>query len=167
MGNSKQIRANGRGRSPAPTGQAAGRCRPRHSSSPSPARSEAPAPVPGKVQEGAESPFLVSASGGKKQNHFSSRRVRDEKSLSRSDVRKGSGPLGGRTLFAPKRSAKGSCLRHCRRQLPAIVPAPFRRWHGAFPRRNVPRYIPAKYLYALWSQPSTSTILWATMSLMA
>ena len=51
-----------------------------------PARSEAPAPVPGKVQEGAESPFLVSASGGKNQDHFSSRRVRDEKYLSRSDV---------------------------------------------------------------------------------
>ena len=64
---------------------------------PSPARSGASAPVPGKVQEGAESPFLVSASGGKKQNHFSRRHVRREKFLSRSDVQCNapSGDAGG------------------------------------------------------------------------
>ena len=82
------VRSSGPMQASAPTERREIRRRfaPRNSSSPSPARSEAPAPVPGKVQEGAESPFLVSASGGKKQNHFSSRRVRDEKSFSRSDV---------------------------------------------------------------------------------
>ncbi len=41
---------------------------------------------PGKSPGRGRSPFLVSASGGKNRNHFSSRHVRDEKYLSRSDV---------------------------------------------------------------------------------
>ena len=47
-----------------------------------------PSHRPGQGPGRGRSPFLVSAAvgGGKKQNHFSSRRVRDEKSLSRSDV---------------------------------------------------------------------------------
>ena len=86
---------------------------PRNSSSPSPARSEAPAPVPGKVQEGAESPFLVSASGGKKQNHFSRRHVRREKFLSRSDVWRRPRPNGAGPPLHP--SAVQCPLRQCRR----------------------------------------------------
>ena len=78
-----------------------------------PARSEAPAPVPGKVQEGAESPFLVSASGGKKQDHFSRRHVRREKFLSRSDVQRRPRPNGAGPPLHP--SAVQGPLRRCRR----------------------------------------------------
>ena len=90
------VRSSGPMQASAPTEERGIRRRfaPRNSSSPSPARSEAPAPVPGKVQEGAESPFLVSASGGKKQNHFSRRHVRREKFLSRSDVWRRPPPQG-------------------------------------------------------------------------
>ena len=49
---------------------------------------------PGKSPGRGRSPFLVSASGGKNRNHFSSRRVRDEKSLSRSDVWTRTAPFG-------------------------------------------------------------------------
>ena len=86
---------------------------PRNNSSPPPARSGASAPVPGKVQEGAESPFLVSASGGKKQDHFSRRHVRREKFLSRSDVWRRPRPNGAGPPLHP--SAVQCPLRRCRR----------------------------------------------------
>ena len=65
------------------------------------ARGAASRARPGKSPGRGRSPFLVSAAdgGGKKLNHFSSRRVCDGKSFSRSDVQKGSGPHRGRTLF--------------------------------------------------------------------
>ena len=67
------------------------------------ARGAASRARPGKSPGRGRSPFLVSAAdgGGKKLNHFSSRRVRDEKSLSRSDVQKGSGPLGAGPFLHP------------------------------------------------------------------
>ena len=98
---------------------------------PSPARGTASRARPGKSPGRGRSPFLVSAAdgGGKKLNHFSSRRVRDGKSFSRSDVQKGSGPPRGRTLFAPKRSAH------------TIAPPGHRPGGAGSSRSNVPRYI--------------------------
>ena len=95
------------------------------------ARGAASRARPGKSPGRGRSPFLVSAAdgGGKKLNHFSSRRVRDGKSFSRSDVQKGSGPPRGRTLFAPKRSAH------------TIAPPGHRPGGAGSPRSNVPRYI--------------------------
>ena len=58
------------------------------------ARGAASRARPGKSPGRGRSPFLVSASGGKNRNHFSSRRVRDEKSLSRSDVWTRTAPFG-------------------------------------------------------------------------
>ena len=63
--------------------------------------SQRPRKSPGRGQ----SPFLVSAPGGKNSNHFSLRCVRDEKSLSRSDaqnaVQSPSGSAGRALAIAP------------------------------------------------------------------
>ena len=70
-------------------------------------------PRPRKSPGRGQSPFLVSAPGGKNPNHFSSRRVRDEKSLSRSDaqnaVQSPSGSAGGALAIAtPKGRRRGA-----------------------------------------------------------
>ena len=71
--------------------------------------SQRPRKSPGRGQ----SPFLVSAPGGKNSNHFSLRCVRNEKSLSRSDaqnaVQSPSGSAGGALAIAtPKGRRRGA-----------------------------------------------------------
>ena len=70
-----------------------------------------PSQRPGQGPGRGRSPFLVSAAdgGGKKLNHFSRRRARREKSLSRSDARKGSGPLRGPDPFRAQAERTYQC----------------------------------------------------------
>ena len=83
--------------------------------------SQRPRKSPGRGQ----SPFLVSAPGGKNSNHFSLRCVRDEKSLSRSDAQN--------AVQSPSGSA-GRAL--------AIAPPPKRRRGGAPGKRRRPPPLP-------------------------
>ena len=83
--------------------------------------SQRPRKSPGRGQ----SPFLVSAPGGKNSNHFSLRCVRDEKSLSRSDAQN--------AVQSPSGSA-GRAL--------AIAPPPKGRRRGAPGKRRRPPPLP-------------------------
>ena len=100
---------------------------------------------PGKSPERGRSPFLVSAAngGGKNRNHFSSRRVRDEKSLSRSDVW---------TRTAPK----GAVLVCTQAEWKIIEPAPPKgRWLGiSSPKCSSVHLGKILYSSSTWNTPS-------------
>ena len=100
---------------------------------------------PGKSPERGRSPFLVSAAngGGKNRNHFSSRRVRDEKSLSRSDVQ-------------TRTAAKGAVLVCTQAEWKIIEPAPPKgRWLGiSSPKCSSVHLGKILYSSSTWNTPS-------------
>ena len=98
---------------------------------------------PGKSPGRGRSPFLVSASGGKNRNHFSSRHVRDEKYLSRSDVW---------TRTAPK----GAVLVCTQAEWKIIEPAPPKgRWLGiSSPKCSSVHLGEILYSSSTWNTPS-------------